>query len=105
VASGGVVDGTVVRPVAAGVFRDSGSPGAAAKLRVIVSEGRNREVRKLCENAGLDVKTLRRVRVGGLKLPRSLGPGQYKRLYPNEVRRVSNIGEQTKLHAALGLVE
>lgn len=44
------------------------------------------------ENAGLEVKTLRRVRIGGYRLPRDLPFGQFVELRPHEVRRVLNVG-------------
>lgn len=68
------VDGVRVVPVGVGLV----GTGAERRLRVVVAEGRNREVRSLCAAAGLDVKTLRRVRVGGMRMPRELGPGQYR---------------------------
>ena len=50
------------------------------------------QVRNLVEHAGLDVRTLRRVRIGGYRLPRGLAFGQYVELAPNEVRRVLDRG-------------
>ena len=49
-------------------------------------------MRNLVEHAGLDVRTLRRVRIGGYRLPRGLAFGQYVELAPNEVRRVLDRG-------------
>lgn len=45
-------------------------------------------------NAGLTVDALKRVRIGGYRLPRSLGIGQFEALKPNEVRRIMDIGAQ-----------
>ena len=56
------------------------------------AEGRNREVRNLVEAAGLEVKTLRRVRIGGYRLPRGTAFGQFVELRPQEVRRVLDRG-------------
>jgi 16S rRNA U516 pseudouridylate synthase RsuA-like enzyme len=50
------------------------------------------QVRNLVEHAGLQVKTLRRVRIGGYRLPRSLAFGQFVELRPHEVRRVLDQG-------------
>lgn len=50
------------------------------------------QVRNLCEAAGLQVKTLRRVRIGGFRLPRDLAFGQFVELRPWEVRRVLDLG-------------
>lgn len=49
-------------------------------------------MRNLVEHAGLEVKTLRRVRIGGYRLPRDLAFGSFVELRPNEVRRVLDLG-------------
>ncbi|KAH0882549.1 hypothetical protein HID58_058645 [Brassica napus] len=46
-----------------------------ARLRIVVHEGRNHEVRELVKNAGLEVYSLKRVRIGGFRLPSDLGDG------------------------------
>ena len=51
-------------------------------------------MRTLVANAGLTVDALKRVRIGGYRLPRSLGIGQFEALKPNEVRRIMDIGAQ-----------
>ncbi|XP_055962252.1 putative ribosomal large subunit pseudouridine synthase SVR1, chloroplastic isoform X2 [Mercurialis annua] len=43
------------------------------RLRIVVHEGRNHEVRELVKNAGLEVYALKRVRIGGYRLPSDLG--------------------------------
>ncbi|XP_010267203.1 PREDICTED: uncharacterized protein LOC104604521 isoform X2 [Nelumbo nucifera] len=43
------------------------------RLRIVVHEGRNHEVRELVKNAGLTLHSLKRVRIGGFKLPSDLG--------------------------------
>ena len=45
------------------------------------------KVRRLAEAAGLSVTALKRVRVGGLRLPRDLAIGEYRSLSPHEIRR------------------
>jgi 16S rRNA U516 pseudouridylate synthase RsuA-like enzyme len=49
-------------------------------------------VRNLVEHAGLEVRTLRRVRIGGYRLPRDLAFGRFVELKPHEVRRVLDLG-------------
>ena len=56
-----------------------------ARLSVVIHEGRNRQVRRMCALAGLEVKRLKRVREGGLALGR-LRPGEWRRLTPQELR-------------------
>ncbi len=46
-----------------------------ATFRVLLKEGRNREVRRLWSAAGHEVQRLQRVRFGAVELPRDLAPG------------------------------
>ncbi|KAL0920379.1 hypothetical protein M5K25_009510 [Dendrobium thyrsiflorum] len=50
------------------------------RLRIVVHEGRNHEVRELIKNAGLQIHSLKRVRIGGFRLPSDLGLGKYTEL-------------------------
>lgn len=52
------------------------------------------QVRTLVAHAGLDVVALKRVRIGGYRLPRELGLGQIVSLKPHEIRRISDKGAQ-----------
>ncbi|MGI8683488.1 MAG: pseudouridine synthase [Acidimicrobiales bacterium] len=54
-------------------------------LRIIIHEGRNRQVRRMCEAVGHPVVRLVRTRVGVL-VDRVLGPGQWRPLEVAEVR-------------------
>lgn len=47
------------------------------RLRIVVHEGRNHEVRELVKNAGLKIHSLKRVRIGGFRLPSDLGLGKH----------------------------
>ncbi len=53
-------------------------------LHVTIHEGRNRQVRRMCQLAGLEVVNLRRVREGNLELG-SLPIGKWRHLTPDEV--------------------
>ncbi len=57
--------------------------------RVVLVEGRKREVRRLFEAVGGKVNRLIRIRYGAVHLPSSLKPGQWVELAPEEVRRLS----------------
>lgn len=53
-------------------------------LSVTIHEGRNRQVRRMCDQAGLTVKALRRVREGGVQLG-GLKLGQWRHLTEEEI--------------------
>lgn len=61
------------------------SPGV---LSIVIHEGRNRQVRRMCEAVGHPVRRLVRVRIGPLR-DRTLGPGDWRELSLREVRELT----------------
>ena len=59
--------------------------GDCAVLEVVIHEGRNRQVRRMCARANMPVKRLVRVAEGGLSLG-DLPAGKWRYLTPEEVR-------------------
>lgn len=53
-------------------------------LRMTLYEGRNRQIRKMCESVGLDVERLCRIAIGTLTLG-ELAPGKWRYLSPSQV--------------------
>jgi 23S rRNA pseudouridine2604 synthase len=53
------------------------------QLRFILNEGRKRQIRRMCELVGLKVTSLKRVRIGKIRLG-SLPEGKWRFLNPNE---------------------
>ncbi|XP_015690314.2 putative ribosomal large subunit pseudouridine synthase SVR1, chloroplastic isoform X1 [Oryza brachyantha] len=56
------------------------------RLRIVVHEGRNHEVRELVQNAGLEVYALKRVRIGRFRLPADLGIGKFIELKQADIK-------------------
>lgn len=65
-------------------------------LQMTIKEGRNRQVRKMCEAVGLEVARLKRTIIGPIKLG-MLKPGAYRELTPEELRAIRNaIGKENR---------
>jgi len=73
---GGFVEGAFVKPVAVRKVR-------RGTLKIIVKEGKKREVRVLVQKSGLSIVSLCRIRIGGLSLGK-LPEGAYRELEENE---------------------
>ncbi|KAK9158586.1 hypothetical protein Scep_005160 [Stephania cephalantha] len=56
------------------------------RMRIVVHEGRNHEVRELVKNAGLKLHSLKRTRIGGYRLPSDLGFGKHVELKNKELK-------------------
>ena len=67
-------------------------PGGA-ELEITIHEGRNRQVRKMCEAVGLKVLRLKRISEDALELG-ELKPGAWRYLTPEELERVRPKGER-----------
>ena len=89
---GGHVAQGKIRALREGVELDDGmtapaevsqpSPGV---LRITIHEGRNRQVRRMCDAIGHPVQRLVRVRIGTLQ-DRQLPPGEWRELEPRELK-------------------
>lgn len=93
--SGGRVSAGALRTLREGVELDDGrtSPARVSQpepgvLRVVIHEGRNRQVRRMCEAVGHPVRRLVRTRIGPLT-DRSLRPGSWRELTTAEWRELT----------------
>lgn len=59
-------------------------------LEVILYEGRNRQIRKMCELLELDVARLKRTAMGSVRLG-MLPQGKWRDLTPDEIERLTNL--------------
>ena len=90
-ADGVVLDGKKTLPAAVVVMTNE--PGRVV-LQMTIKEGRNRQIRRMCEAVGLEVARLRRTSIGPLKLG-MLKPGTWRDLTPEELRAIRNaIGKE-----------
>ncbi|MGB7302279.1 MAG: pseudouridine synthase [Burkholderiaceae bacterium] len=65
-------------------IEDLGGDNANAWYRLVIGEGRNREVRRIMEAIGLTVSRLVRIRFGPIALPRKLARGRWMELSRDE---------------------
>jgi 23S rRNA pseudouridine2605 synthase len=65
--------------------RSAGGGGGRGGVRLVMIEGRKREVRRMLDAIELPVRRLVRVRVGPIRLGK-LGPGEVRELGPEDVR-------------------
>ena len=63
------------------------SVGERSKLEITIHEGRNRQVRRMCAIAGMQVLRLKRIREGGLELG-DLSVGKWRMLNENEIENL-----------------
>jgi 23S rRNA pseudouridine2605 synthase len=78
------IDGYVISPAEV-ELNELYSGGAV--LAITIHEGRNRQVRKMCELVGLKVRRLLRVSEGGLSLG-ELKSGSWRHLSPEEINLI-----------------
>ncbi len=85
--TGGVsVDGRLASPAGIRVLTQE---RGRTVLEIILEEGRNRQIRKMCEAVGLEVARLKRTAIGPVKLG-MLRPGKYRELTPQEMKALAN---------------
>ena len=88
--NGVVIDGKKTLPATVNVLTEE---EGRVVLQIVIREGRNRQIRKMCEAVGLEVARLRRTAIGPVKLG-MLKPGTYRELTAEEIKALRNaVGE------------
>ncbi|KAI4992971.1 hypothetical protein ZWY2020_007284 [Hordeum vulgare] len=85
ISGGTVIDGVKVVPDLVEPL-DTQADTKRMRLKIVVHEGRNHEVRELVQNAGLKVYALKRVRIGRFRLPSDLGIGKMVELKEADIK-------------------
>ncbi len=89
--SGVVIDGRMTAPAIINVVSASTE---RTVMEMTIREGRNRQIRKMCEAVGLNVKRLKRTMIGPLKLG-MLQPGEWRELTKAEVSALRRAASNT----------
>lgn len=76
------LDGDLLSPAQ---VRKGRASGGVTQLSITIHQGKNRQVRRMCAKAGLQVLRLKRIREGKLLLDRTLRPGRWRMLTREEV--------------------
>lgn len=85
------IDGYDILPVETTVLTMKDDPRRdTTVLRMELYEGRNRQIRKMCEKCGLEVVRLTRVAIGELRLG-NLKPGCWRHLTKSQVEYLKNL--------------
>lgn len=80
-------------PARAVSAKPAGEAEGRGAVRIVMAEGRKREVRRMLASVGLPVRRLVRVRIGPVRLGR-LPPGEVRPLEPLEVAGLYRAGER-----------
>ena len=79
-----VIDGYRILPVEVSVIKKATPTELSTTLQMTLYEGRNRQIRKMCESCGLKIRRLCRVAIGNIRLG-SLPSGKWRRLSRSEI--------------------
>ena len=87
---GMMIDGRMTAPAGVRVLEKQEN---RVVLEIILYEGRNRQIRKMCEQLGLDVARLKRTAMGPVRLG-MLPQGQYRELTAEEVDKLTALAKR-----------
>lgn len=84
------IDGYTIRPAQIKLLQQKEQ---TALLQITIHEGRNRQIRKMCEQAGVRVTRLRRIREGSFSLG-NLPSGSWRYLNAEELAEIEKLKKQ-----------
>ena len=95
------IDGYIIKPAEVKVIK--ATPRANEfKLAFTLSEGRNRQIRKMCDQVGLRIISLQRVRIGPLRIGK-MKPGDWRELHKNDIDALTRgAASRSRLRPARG---
>lgn len=82
------IDGYTIRPAKVEMISRQ---EREARVKIKIHEGKNRQIRKMCEICSLRVAALKRLSIGELHLDEQLKPGNWRDLTENEVHYLKNL--------------
>jgi 23S rRNA pseudouridine2605 synthase len=95
-AKGVMLDGRRTSPAEVELVKIIDAPtGEQALVSITIHEGRNRQVRRMCEAVGHPVIRLRRVRIGPITDPH-IRPGEFRDLSAKEISALKRTAERTQ---------
>lgn len=92
--SGMIIDGKKTAPAEVRVLKKEEN---RTVLEIILYEGRNRQIRKMCEQLEIDVARLKRISIAGVKLG-MLPQGKWRELTSQEVSKILSATGSKKLN-------
>ncbi|MGE5784675.1 MAG: pseudouridine synthase, partial [Myxococcales bacterium] len=97
-----VIDGHATKPISVRVLREE---NGKTWLEIGLEEGKNRQIRRTCEEAGFTVMRLVRTEFAGLTVE-DLRPGEFRMLTLSELRDLQKLyGVPKRLHAPVPIPE
>ncbi len=85
------IDGYRIKPAKAELI--SVGKNGMSDLKITLFEGRNRQIRKMCEQVGLNVINLRRVAIGEIQIG-NLKSGMWKKLSKEQIEYLMNYSKE-----------
>ncbi len=76
-------DGTVFKPAVIEPFKDD-----PLKIKVIISEGKYHQIKRMFKAVGCEVRELERIKIGGLSLDSALGLGDARYITDDELKQI-----------------